>query len=98
MAGSRAASIRIASRLEREAARPRFAYEIPFGGGPRGYIGNQFAMVEAQLIVAAIAQRYRIEVVPGQQIRAEALITLRPSPAVRARLTKRTSPAPVAAA
>jgi cytochrome P450 len=73
---------------EREAERPRFAY-IPFGGGPRGCIGSQFAMVEAQLIVAAIAQRFRIELVPGQEIRAEPLITLRPSPGVRARLTTR---------
>jgi len=79
---------------EREAARPRFAY-IPFGGGPRGCIGNQFAMVEAQLIVAAIAQRYRIELEPHQQIRPEPLITLRPAPGIRARLVKR---APRAAA
>jgi cytochrome P450 len=73
---------------ERDAERPRFAY-IPFGGGPRGCIGNQFAMVEAQLIVAAIAQRYRIELLPGQDIRPEPLITLRPTPGIRARLTKR---------
>jgi cytochrome P450 len=71
-----------------EAARPRFAY-IPFGGGPRGCIGNQFAMVEAQLIVAAVARRYRIELVPGQNIRAEPLITLRPAPGIRAKLFKR---------
>ena len=73
---------------EHEAARHRFAY-IPFGGGPRGCIGNQFAMVEAQLIVAAIARRYRIAVVPGQDIRPEPLITLRPAPGIRARLEKR---------
>jgi cytochrome P450 len=74
---------------EHESARPRFAY-IPFGGGPRGCIGNQFAMVEAQLIVAAIAQRYRIELVPDQDIRPEPLITLRPAPGIRAFLKKRT--------
>ena len=77
-------------RPEQESARPRFAY-IPFGGGPRGCIGNQFAMVEAQLIVAAIAQRYRIELVPGQHIRAEPLITLRPSPGIRAIVRRRRS-------
>ena len=73
---------------EQEAARPRFAY-IPFGGGPRGCIGNQFAMVEAQLIVAAIAQRYHIELVPDQDIRPEPLITLRPAPGIRALVRKR---------
>jgi len=75
---------------EQEAARHRFAY-IPFGGGPRGCIGNHFAMAEAMLIVAGIAQRYRIELVPGQNIRAEPLITLRPSPGIRAILVKRAS-------
>jgi cytochrome P450 len=76
---------------ERESARPRFAY-VPFGGGPRGCIGSHFAMMEAQLIVAAIAQRYRIRVVPGQDIRPEPLITLRPAPGIRARLESRTPP------
>jgi cytochrome P450 len=73
---------------ERDADRPRFAY-IPFGGGPRGCIGNQFAMVEAQLIVAAVAQRYRVALVEGQTIRPEPLITLRPSPGIRVRLIRR---------
>ena len=73
---------------EREAARPRFAY-IPFGGGPRGCIGNQFAMLEAQLIIASIAQRFQIEVMNGEAIRPEPLITLRPTPAIRARLRRR---------
>jgi cytochrome P450 len=77
---------------ERESARPRFAY-IPFGGGPRGCIGNHFAMVEAQLIVAAVAQRYRVELEPNQDIRPEPLITLRPSPGIRARLKKRSATA-----
>jgi cytochrome P450 len=73
---------------EREAGRPRFAY-LPFGGGPRGCIGNQFAMLEAQLIVAAIAQRFRVELVSGQEIRPEPLITLRPKPGIRATLKTR---------
>ncbi|HEY2434441.1 MAG TPA: cytochrome P450 [Vicinamibacterales bacterium] len=73
---------------EQESTRPRFAY-IPFGGGPRGCIGSQFAIVEAQLIVAAVARRFRVALLPGQDIRPEPLITLRPSPAVYARLELR---------
>jgi hypothetical protein len=46
-------------------------------------------MLEAQLIVAAIAQRYRLDLVPGQQIRPEPLITLRPHPGIQATLRKR---------
>jgi cytochrome P450 len=70
------------------AARPRFAY-LPFGGGPRQCIGNQFAMVEASLILAMIAQRYHVQLTPDQSIAAEPLITLRPKPGIRARLVAR---------
>jgi hypothetical protein len=46
-------------------------------------------MMEAQLIVAAIAQQYRIELLPNQSIRPEPLITLRPAPGIRAMLKRR---------
>ena len=62
--------------------RPRFAY-YPFGGGPRQCIGQNFALMEATLIVATIAQRYRLELVPGQTVRPLPRGTLRPSSAVR---------------
>jgi cytochrome P450 len=62
---------------EQEKGRPRFAY-IPFGGGPRLCIGNQFAMTEAMLILATIVQRYRLDLVPGHQVGIDAQITLRP--------------------
>jgi len=62
---------------ERSADRQRYAY-FPFGAGPRVCIGNNFALLEAQLILAAAAQRYRLELVPDQQVEMEALITLRP--------------------
>ena len=74
---------------EQVMARARFSY-IPFGGGPRGCVGNQFAMLEAMLIIATIAQRYRIELVPGQVVHPEPLITLRPSPEIRAVVIRRT--------
>ena len=62
---------------ERKAERPRFAY-MPFGGGPRQCIGNRFAMMEATLILALVAQRYRLQLVPGHPVEMEPLITLRP--------------------
>lgn len=63
--------------LERSAARPPYAY-FPFGGGPRLCIGNHFAMMEAQLILSTVAQRYQLRLVPGHQVEPQMLITLRP--------------------
>ena len=62
---------------ENSADRPKFAY-IPFGAGPRQCIGNQFALIEAQLSVATMAQRYRLQLVPGHRVEPWPLITLRP--------------------
>ncbi|MBI2755457.1 MAG: cytochrome P450 [Chloroflexi bacterium] len=56
---------------------PRFAY-FPFGGGPRQCIGNGFALMEATLLLATLAQRYRLALVPGQSIGLDPTITLRP--------------------
>ena len=62
---------------ERSADRPKFAY-LPFGAGPRQCIGNQFALIEAQLSVATLAQRYRLRLVEGHRVEPWPLITLRP--------------------
>jgi cytochrome P450 len=62
---------------ERAAERPRFAY-IPFGAGPRICIGAAFAMTEAILILATIAQRYRLRLKPSHPVEPQGLITLRP--------------------
>ncbi|RMF78257.1 MAG: cytochrome P450 [Chloroflexi bacterium] len=62
---------------EHEANINKRAY-LPFGGGPRICIGNSFAMMEAQLILATIAQRYRLCLPDGVTIEPEALVTLRP--------------------
>jgi cytochrome P450 len=56
---------------------PKYAY-FPFGGGPRICIGNGFAMMEAKLLLAQVAQRYRIDLVPGHPVIAEPVVTLRP--------------------
>lgn len=61
---------------EAGAQRHRFAY-LPFGGGPRICIGNGFALAEAQIILATIAQRYRLRIAPGHAVRPTGLGTLR---------------------
>ncbi|WP_226023026.1 cytochrome P450 [Halomicrobium salinisoli] len=40
--------------------RPEFAY-FPFGGGPRRCIGQQFAMTEAQLVLATLVRDWTFE-------------------------------------
>ena len=79
-AGVLAGSGRVRSRalLARASVdRPKFVY-LPFGAGPRQCIGNQFALIEAQLVVATLAQRYRLRLVPGHRVEPWPLITLRP--------------------
>jgi cytochrome P450 len=67
---------------------PRFAY-FPFGGGPRQCIGNTFALMEASVVLATIGQRFRLQLVPGQQVTPMASITMRPRNGIRARLEAR---------
>jgi cytochrome P450 len=64
---------------------PRCAY-FPFGDGPRICIGNHFAMMEAVLLLATIAQRFRLEIEPGQTLELLPSITLRPRYPIRMRL------------
>jgi cytochrome P450 len=75
---------------ERAASRPHFAY-FPFGGGPRQCIGNNFAMMEAQLVLATIAQRYRLRPVPGQRVEPQVLLALRPRNGLPMTLHERTA-------
>src|SRR6266849_4331841 len=67
---------------------PRFAY-FPFGGGPRQCIGNAFALMEATLILATIAQKYRLRLVANHLVAPLASITLRPRHGVRVTLESR---------
>ncbi len=61
---------------ERAAERPKFSY-FPFGGGARVCIGERFAVMEGVLLLATIAQRWRLRLVPGHRVETKALITLR---------------------
>jgi cytochrome P450 len=73
---------------EFRAALPRFAY-FPFGGGPRQCIGESFAWMELMLIVATIAQRWDLQLVPGHPVELQPLITLRAKHGMRMTLARR---------
>jgi cytochrome P450 len=73
---------------DRSAARPRYTY-IPFSAGPRQCIGSAFAMMEAQLIVATIAQRYRLQSAPGHIVEPLVSSTLHPRQGVHMTLHPR---------
>jgi len=70
-------------RLERAAvggepaAAPRFAY-IPFGAGPNLCIGRDLALMESVLLVATVARNWTLEPLPGHEVRADPLVTIRP--------------------
>jgi cytochrome P450 len=58
-------------------ARPRYVY-LPFGGGPRTCIGMGFAKMEAKIILASVLRRVRLDLLPGQKLELDPLVTLRP--------------------
>jgi len=70
------------------ASLPRFAY-FPFGGGPRVCIGAGFALMEATLLLAAVAQRFRLHIVANQRVEPLPSITLRPKNGIRVEVQKR---------
>ncbi|HWS87369.1 MAG TPA: cytochrome P450 [Pyrinomonadaceae bacterium] len=67
---------------------PRYAY-FPFGGGPRLCIGNYFATMEAVLILATIARRFRLRLLPGHEVEVLPALSLRPKHGLKVRLEAR---------
>ncbi|HEX8199531.1 MAG TPA: cytochrome P450 [Isosphaeraceae bacterium] len=67
---------------------PRYAY-FPFGGGPRICIGQGFARMEAVLLLATIARRYRLALAPGATVTPLPTMTLRPRDGVSVILSRR---------
>jgi cytochrome P450 len=79
---------------ETRKAQHRYAY-LPFGAGPHLCIGKSFALLEAHLLLIAIAQRYALRHVPGHRVRNHATITLRPRYGMKMTIhPRRPGPAP----
>ena len=73
---------------EEEDKRPRYSY-FPFGGGPRLCIGESFAWMEGELLLATIAQRWRPRLEPGYPQGLQPQVTLRPKNGMRMRMESR---------
>lgn len=73
---------------ERAEGRPAFAY-LPFGAGPRLCIGNQFALTEAHLVLAAVAARFALRLVPGHPVKPNPIFVLRTSNGLPMTLVRR---------
>ncbi len=69
---------------------PPFAY-FPFGGGSRKCIGFHLALLQMQLATAMVAQRYRVQVVPGHPVEYGRMVALRPAHGIRVTLHPRRS-------
>jgi cytochrome P450 len=73
---------------ERESAIPRMAY-LPFGAGRRICIGNQFALMEGQILLATLASRWHFHRASTKAPGYEALITLRPKDGMQLEIERR---------
>ncbi len=71
-----------------DSSRPRHAY-FPFGGGPRQCIGEGFAWMEGMLLLATIAQSWRLRLAPCHRVGLRPQVTLRPAHGMRMTLQKR---------
>ncbi len=74
--------------LELKATRPQYSY-FPFGGGPRGCLGEGLAWIQGTLLIATIAQRWRMQAVPSRQVELHPLITLQPKRKIMLQLARR---------
>src|SRR5271155_2429784 len=64
-----------------------FAY-LPFGAGPRGCIGGNYAMLQILMIVSVLLRKYDFQLVPGQTIEARPMVILRPEHGIRMTFTE----------
>jgi cytochrome P450 len=61
---------------------------LPFGAGPRGCIGGNYAMLQIFMILSALLRKYEFQLVPGQTIEARPMVILRPKDGIRMNFTE----------
>src|SRR6516164_6920348 len=76
----------------REKLRTPFTH-LPFGAGPRGCIGGNYAMLQMLMILSVLLRKYDFQLVPGQTIEPRPMVILRPEHGIRMTFTQATSPA-----
>ena len=67
--------------------RTPFTY-LPFGGGPRGCIGGNYAMLQILMILSDLLRKYDFQLAPGQTIEARPMVILRPKHGIRMTFTQ----------
>jgi cytochrome P450 len=67
---------------------------LPFGAGPRGCIGGNYAMLQIFMILSTLLRKYEFRLVPGQTIEARPMVILRPKHGIRMNFTEAVTQSP----
>src|SRR6202167_5276790 len=78
---------------ENDKLRTPFTF-LPFGAGPRGCIGGNYAMLQILMILNDLLRKYDFQLAPGQAIEARPMVILRPKHGIRMAFTNTVAPAP----
>ena len=78
------------NRFDKAEERKQHTYAyLPFGGGSRVCIGNNFALMEAVFIIAMTTQRFRLNLAPDTNFEPSIGLTTKPKFALNAQLQRR---------
>jgi cytochrome P450 len=65
---------------------------LPFGAGPRGCIGGNYATLQILMILSVLLRKYDLRLVPGQSVEARPMVILRPKHGIRMTFTEASTP------